>query len=340
MGLLVSHPGNIMYDQFYGGNIQRFARKALNDARFNARIHYHGYNDTRSERVDLSTKPFLDVINPVEEKIRLLNRFDPAAPDLPLLVIFGMPRLLNWLPDEADRNNYSLNGSLHIEEKVRALWEAGYRCAVVPSDLIDNGMLHLDGQGRLMIHGHTFRAVIYLYPEYAKPSSLAFLENYVRHGAALMLEGTATRDFSGRLIGKQFAAIEAGARVTGFNIADVDKLGVSEDPLRAEGGSLEDGSVILTDLTSLQQNAPRNFEIEVDGHRFSGSYEGAFAIKAAKNGSLEKLACGDCNALMRDGREILRLDHPVDLVLRSDGKGGYTAIVSGEPGSNAIHLMQ
>ena len=54
MGLLVSHPGNIMYDQFYGWDIHRFAVKALNDARFDARLHYHGYNDTGRWGADLS----------------------------------------------------------------------------------------------------------------------------------------------------------------------------------------------------------------------------------------------------------------------------------------------
>lgn len=340
MGLLVSHPGNIMYDQFYGRNIQRFAEKALNDARFDARIHYHGYNDTGAWGVDLSSKPFLDTINPVEEKIRLLNRFNPAAPDLPLLVIFGMPRLLNWYPDAADRNNMNVNGSLHIEEKVKALWDAGYRCAVVPSDLIDNGSLRLDAQGRPVIHGHTFRAMIYLYPEYAKPSTLSFLADYVKRGGPLMLEGAATRDFYGRPVAKQFAPIVTGARVTGFNTDDIEKLGVSKDPLRNAGGALEDGSVILTDLPSLQQNTPNSFDIPVNGHRFSGSYEGVFAIKAAKDGTLEKLACGHCGVLQWDGREILSLDHPADLVLKTDGKGGYTTILVGQPGSNAVHVVQ
>ena len=70
MGLLVSHPGNIMYDQFYRWKTQRFAIKALNDAR----IHYQGYNDTGAWGVDLSSTAFLNAINPVEQKIRLLNR--------------------------------------------------------------------------------------------------------------------------------------------------------------------------------------------------------------------------------------------------------------------------
>jgi hypothetical protein len=340
MGLIVSHPGNIMYDQFYGGNIQRFAEKALNDARFNARLHYHGYNDTRPARVDLSTKPFLDVINPVEEKIRLLNRFNPATPELQILVIFGTPRLLNWYPEEPSRNYYDLNGSLQIEEKVKALWDAGYHSAVVPSDLIDNKTLHLDAQGRPVLNGHIFRAIVYLYPEYSKRTTLAFLNSYVQHGGALMLEGEATRDFEGKPIADTFALIQAKALVNGFNLDDIDKLGVTRDPLRAIGGALEDGSMILTDLPSLQQKSPKAFAVNVNGHQFSGTYEGVFAIKTNSRGAIEKLACGECGTLLRDGHQVLSLKAPADLVVLKDGKGGYSAIVSGAPGSNALRITQ
>ena len=341
MGLLVSHPGNIMYDQFYARDIQRFATKAMNDARFDARIHYHGYNDAAGAwGVDLASKPFLDAINPVEHKIRLLNQFNPAAPELPLLVIFGMPRLLNWYPNEADRNNFNVNGSLHIEEKIRALWDAGYRCAVVPSDLIDNNVLHLDAQGQPELYGHTFRAIIYLYPEYSKQSTLSFLDAYVQHGGSLMLEGTATRDFDGKPIGDLFAQIRAKARVNGFTLDDIEKLGIAKDPLRAIGGALEDGSVILTDLPSLQQNSPKAFDVNLNGHQFSGTYEGVFAIKANKDGVIEKLACGECGTLSRDGRQVLSLKTPADLVVLSDGKGGYNAVVSGAPGSNSLQITK
>jgi hypothetical protein len=340
MGLLVSHPGKIMYDQFYGRNIQRFAEKALNDARFNARIHYHGYNDAGAWGVDLSTKPFLDTINPVEEKIRLLNRFDPATPELPLLVVFGVPRLLNWLPEEHDRNNFDVNGSLRIEEKVKALWDAGYRCAVVPSDLIDDGMLRLDAKGRPTIHGRTFLAIVYLYPEYSKRTTLTFLSSYVQRGGSLMMEGTATRDFEGKPIADLFAPILSKARFNGFNVDDVERLGVSKDPLRAIGSSLDDGSVILTDLPSLQQKSPKAFTTNVNGHEFSGTFEGVFAIKASSQGTIQKLACGECGTLSRDGQQVLSLKSPADLVILGDGKGGYHAVVSGAPGSNALHLKQ
>jgi hypothetical protein len=343
MGLLVAQPGKIMYDQFYGRDIHRFAEKAMNDARFDARLHYHGYNDTGRWGVDLSTAPFLAAINPVERKIRLLNRFDPAAPRLPLLVVFGMPALLNWYPDLSARNGYDLNGSLHVEEKVQAIWDAGYRCAVVPSDLIDNGSLKLDQKNRPVLNGHTFQAVIYLYPQYARRSTLAFLDQYTRRGGALMLEGTATRDFDGAPVDEIFAEIAAHARVKQFSpnliVDQIAELGVEKSPLQQTGGELEDGSVILTDLSSLETSQPKVFSVAVNGHSFSGSYIGVFALKAAPDGRILKLACGGCASVSRDGREILRLDHATDVVLNRNAAGAYDAVLLGLPARNSLRLL-
>jgi hypothetical protein len=340
MGLLVSHPGNIMYDQFYGYDLHRFAVKAMNDARFNARLHYHGYNDTGRWGTDLSKPPFLTQQNPIERKIRLLNQFDPAAPELPLLVVFGMPSLLNWYPNEAARNLFDVNGSLHIEEKVQAIWDAGYRCAVVPSDLIDNGSLKLDASNHPTLNGHTFRAVVYLYPEYAKRSTLAFLDRFTQHGGALMLEGSATRDFDGRPIEAAFARIAARARVRGSDIDKIAMLGVKKSPLRDSGGELEDGSIILTDLASLEKNEPKSFAIEVNGHIFSGDYIGVFALRAARDGSIEKFACGGCISLARDGHTILHLQSRADLVLRRSEQSNMDVVIGGADGSNAITVTR
>jgi hypothetical protein len=340
MGLLVAHPGNIMYDQFYGFDIHRFAVKALNDARFDARLHYHGYNDTGRWGADLSQQPFLSSQVPVESKIRLLNQFDPAAPELPLLVVFGMPALLNWYPDASARNVFDVNGSLHIEEEVQALWDAGLRCAVVPSELIDNGALHLDDRNRPTLNGHTFRAIVYLYPQYAKRSTLAFFDQYTRRGGALMLEGTATRDFDGQPIDALFHRIAARARSSSFSVGGIAQLGVEPSPLKDTGGELEDGSVILTDLASLESNRPHSFSVELQHHRFSGAYIGVFALKAAPGGAIEKLACGGCSMLLRDGRPILSLQTPADIVVHRAPSGSYSAVIAGAAGSNRVELWR
>ena len=337
MGLLVAHPGKIMYDQFYGHDLHKFATKAMSDARFNARLHYHGYNDLEYG-VNLASDAFLAQQDPIEYKIRLLNRFDPAAPELPLLVVFGMPALLNWYPDQAARNQYDVNGSLHIEEKAKQLWDAGYRCALVPSDLIDNGSLKLDANNRPVLNGHNFRAIVYLYPQYAKPSTIAFLEQYTQHGGKLMLEGTATRDFNGQPFDSAFKAIASHATVKDFSVDRIAKLGIAPSSLRDTGGELEDGSFILTDLESLEQNRPKAFSIDRNGHRFSGKYIGVFALKTDELGNIEKLACGSCSSLSRDGVEILRLQTPADIVILKTGAGSYDAVIAGAEGSNNIQL--
>jgi hypothetical protein len=80
--------------------------------------------------------------------------------------------------------------------------------------------------------------------------------------------------------------------------------------------------------------------VNVNGHEFSGTYEGVFAIKANGHGTIEKLACGECGTLSRDGQPVLSLKTPADLVVLSDGKGGYNAVVSGVPGSNSIQITR
>lgn len=79
-----------------------------------------------------------------------------------------------------------------------------------------------------------------------------------------MLEGTTTRDFYGRPVDKLFASTAAGALVNGFSIDDVDKLGMTKDPLRPE---------------SLQKHEPKSFEITVNGHQFTGTYESGICIE-------------------------------------------------------------
>jgi hypothetical protein len=337
MGLLVSHPGKIMYDQFYGWDIPPFAVKAMRDALYDARLHYHGYNDTGRWGRDLSSEEFLSVINPVERKIRLLNQFDPAAPELPLLVVFGMPAQLNWFPDKAVRNAFDLNGSLDIEGKVQQIWDAGYRCAVVPSDLIDSGALTLDINNHPVLNGHKFSAMVYLYPQYSKASTLAFLDHYTRAGGSLMTEGSATRDFVGHDVTGHWATIAAHAQVDRFDLARLGELGISRDALAPGGSMLEDGSSLRTDLASIQKNEPKNFQFNLAGHIYTGSFIGTVALKVDEAGRVEKFACGQCSGLQRDGKTILRITKPHDLILRKD-VSGYHMLIQGHEDAVTVTL--
>jgi hypothetical protein len=53
---------------------------------------------------------------------------------------------------------------------------------------------------------------------------------------------------------------------------------------------------------------------------------------------VEKLACGECSTLERDGKTVLTLKHPADVVLWRRPDGGYRVLLEGEPGSNAVGL--
>jgi hypothetical protein len=244
---------------------------------------------------------------------------------------------LNWFPDNAARNPLDLNGSLGIETKVQQVWDAGYRCAVVPSDLIDSGALTLDVNNHPTLNDHKFSAMVYLNPQYSKASTLAFLDRYTRAGGLLMTEGSATHDFLGHVVTGQWATIAAHAQVDHFDPALLGRLGIAKDALAPNGSMLEDGSSLRTDLTSIQKNEPKDLQFSLAGHIYTGSFVGAVALKIDQAGRVEKFACGQCSGLRRDGKTILRIKEPRDLVLRRDASG-YKMLIQGHEDAATITL--
>lgn len=330
MGLLVAHPKPITFDQYYGGILDNFLKKAFQESRFGGRTDYLAWNDTRAGRINMADMDKYAAIHNVELKIRLLNQFNPAAPRLSVLVVFGMPALIDWFPDTAARSAWDMNGRLGIEEKGLAIWRAGYPCALLPSDFIDNGRITFDAQYHPVVNGHRFDALVFLDPQYAKATTLDFLERYTEHGGKLMLEGKATRDFYGNDVSGQFQKIAARATVNGFDVKQLPKLGARRDRM-ADGAFMEDGSVVITDFTSWQKNQAKPFTIKLAGHEFSGSYVGVCALKADTAGNVEKFVCGGFSELKRDGQAIFALEQPADTVInRADG-GEYNAIIVGSP---------
>ena len=326
LGLLVAFKQPVTYDQYYDGTLNTYLKKTFAEARFGGRTHYHAWNDTN--RLNLAAAANLTALRSVEGKIRLLNQFDPAAPKLPLLVVFGMPAQLNWYPDSAHRSSADINNGLHIEEKANALWQAGFPCAVLPSDLIDNGQLTLDAENHPVINGHKFDALVYLYPQYAKPASLEFLERYVQRGGKLMLEGAAILDFSGNDIAARFKKLSAQATVCGFDVAKISQLGVATNTL-PDGAYMEDGAVVLTDFNSWEKKLARPFRLKLAGHEFSGTYIGVCALKVDGGANLQKFACGNFRELRRDGRIICSLPSPADVFIARTTDNKITALVAG-----------
>jgi hypothetical protein len=152
-----------------------------------------------------------------------------------------------------------------------------------------------------------------------------------------MTEGLATHDFLGHDVTKPWAAIVAHARVDHFDPALLGKLGMSRDDLAPDGSMLEDGSSVRTDLPSIQKNEPKDFQFNLAGHVYTGSFVGVAALKVDQAGRVEKFACGQCRELQRDGKTILRIKEPHDLILRRDASG-YHILIQGQQGAATVTL--
>ena len=141
-------------------------------------------------------------------KVRLLNHFNPASPDMDLLIVFGFEAMINWYPDEANRDAYDINdGSIQIFKKASEVWDSGYLNALVPADAIVEGMLGLNEENRPVYNGHVFTSMIFLYPQFSRESTISFLERYVENGGKLMIEGPAEYDYYGKDVSARFQKI-------------------------------------------------------------------------------------------------------------------------------------
>ncbi len=324
MGVAMSHSMNAMYNQFYNIDFNVVEKKALSDLRYGVRTHYHAMHDMRENRSDLLDPVAIAGINKVESCAKVLNKFNPLLPKINLLVIFGIEALQDWYPNEADRGVYDINDKMGIEAKAAEIWNAGYLNALVPSDLITHHILKIGKDGKPVMNGHTFDAVLYLYPQYAKESELKFLEDYINRGGKLMIEGKADHDFDANEISKRFKNIYDKATVRGYSVENLSKLGLQKN-LLSDGCKNEDGSYVFTDFNSLMGDKIAQFNVNIDGDNYSGLYKGLAVIKADKKNGLTKFGANGFKELKRNGKTILSFQAPVDIfVSRINGKLNIT----------------
>lgn len=323
MGVAMAHRMNAMYNQYYDKDLEPVLVKAFSDLRYGVRTHYHALNDHRPNRFDLEEPDAVKGINQIENCARLLNTFNPKLPDIKLLFIFGMEALSNWYPDAKLRGVYDINDKLGIEEKALATWKAGYLNALVPSDVIVDGRLTIRPDGKAVMNGHVYDAIVYLNPQYAREKVLAFLEEYTRKGGKLMLEGSADHDFNATPVAARFAAISSKATVKGFAIADLPKLGIQKN-LLPDGCRNEDGSYTFTDRASLTGPEIATFRVAISGNEYEGDYKGIAVISGNGQG-VTKLAVTGLKELRMNGKPVLRFAAPTDVYVdRRNGKSSFT----------------
>jgi len=310
LGVMFANEKPVIYNMYYHSSPDSICMKAMHDLRYGIRTHYHAIND-KHWGIGLESETFLRKVRPVEEAAALLNRFNPPKPDSRLLVIFGEEALANWFPDHKAKSKYLINQSLKIEEKAIALQKAGYLTTLVPSGLIENGKITLNENNEVIFNNKIFTGVIMLYPEYSREKTLKLLEDYLENGGKLMLEGTAGLDFDGRDVRQRFNKIREKATVKSFDIQQTEKLGIQKNML-PDACLYPDTSVVLTHYESMINNKPVEFNIELDGKQFKGTYTGMLAFKVSGS-EIIKLTSTGLVSISRNNQVILSFKKPQSL---------------------------
>jgi hypothetical protein len=313
MGIGISGSQPVMYNMFYDRDKATMLDEAMKHAAFGVRQHYHAWNDVQGWGKDVRDDDFLEDVTPVEQRIRLLNDFDPAPPRLPVLVVYGFPCLLNWFPDANEKGRLGVrNIGGKMQYTAAKIWAAGYPCASIPSTWIERGLVAVRDDGKVQIKDRLFDAVVFLYPQYSKPSVLSFLKELTDKKGRLMIAGDASLDFYGNNCSELYGTI--ARQSLPFAVENIEQLGVSKNPV-VNGTYLQDGSVVLSDYASIKNKTNTEFNVKIGKHEYSGSYEGIFALKTDKKGNIEKMACGNFKSLRKNGKIILELETPADVLI-------------------------
>ena len=333
MGIAMSYPANAMYNMYYDGNIKRFTTKTLTDLRYGIRTFYHAFND-KQWGIGLEKPEAYNAIKPVENCARLLNLFNPGLPEIKLLVIFGNEALQNWYPNKSARGCYDINSKLKIEEKAIKIWKGGYMNALVPTDLISEGKLKLNGDHKPVLNGHQFDAIIFLYPEYSKESTLKFLENYVNNGGKLMIEGSATHNFEGEDIASRMANICNKAKENRFSVKGIYKLGIVKNAF-SKACKNDDGSFVFTDIKSLWNSKLASFSININNDEYSADFRGLATILVDKQNGLQKFSCANFKELKKNGHVILSLERTADIFVEKK-ENVFQLTISDQEANNKV----
>jgi len=311
LGVGISYPARAVYNMNYGKDMERVWTKSLYDLQFGIRTIYHAVNDG-FWGVAMEEPKVAEIMSKVENSTRLLNRFNPPLPRIKLLVVYGMEAQYNWYPNYSQRGIYDVTSKLGMEGKANSLWQNGYQNIAVATDVINDGRLVINEAGKPTLNGHEFDAVVFLYPQYSKNTTIRFLEDYVNKKGKLLVEGFATMDFEGNDISKTWAKIAEKANSTSFSLANVEKLGVAKNTL-VDGVVNEEGSYTFTNVESLKSDIPATFSVTYKGKTYCGIYKGLAAIKFDSKGNLQTLSATKFLQLKINNKLTMQMSKEADI---------------------------
>ena len=273
LGVMLARNNPIGIDMFYCCEPYNYYNHIVEGARFNSRDYHHAFHDFYwgNSYTDMD---FLQNINKLDLHVSYLNDFQKYFPKMDLLVVYGAAAQNNWYPDYNARNLWDLDGTLCVQEKCEEMWNAGYRCALVPDYAIEDGRITLQN-GKIAFNGHEFTHCVFLYPKYAKKGTYEFLNNAEKNGVKLAVVGKAGIDFEGNEV------ILTAKHYEDFN------LDILQD-LQCEKSAIEGGSVYSDDSFALVTHGiltgeKTEFDFEVAGVRYFGYHTGLLAYRAGES---------------------------------------------------------
>lgn len=261
----------------------------MEGAPFGCREFHHAYWDFNWGQ-SWTEPEFLANIRILDKAVASLNDFQTEYPKTDLLIIYGNSAQNNWYPDHEARNVWDIDGKLHILDKCEDIWQAGYRCALVPDYTITDGRTRIEGN-TINFNGHGFTHLLFLYPKYAKKEVYKFLNDANSAGIPMAVVGRCDIDFDAENV------VMNAPHYDEFSLSLLEEIGCPKSAI--EGGCIyADGSFALVSHGILTgENI--SFDFKVDGVRYSGHHSG---ILAYRKGQVAFATKG--SKLLADGEEI------------------------------------
>ena len=272
MGVLYGAKKPFLEHMFFSPKAEDYYENILDLLPRNTREYHHAYNDDVWGKSWKGDDPaFLANIRKFDAVAARLSPFQAKSlPRIDILVVFGMPGLFNWYPDATARNKWDIDGSLRIGEKATELWNLGYRTALVPDRMIENGQLVLK-DGKFVYNGHAFDRCIFLYPKYSRRAVYDFLNAAADAKMPLAVVGRADIDFEAKPVAFR------GTRYATWSPKIAEDLGATKSAI--PGGSVAaDGSFTLVSRGILD-GRPTEFDFTVDGVRYTGRHTGVLCYR-------------------------------------------------------------
>ncbi len=268
-GVMLACKNPIMFDMYYAKDSKSHYKHIIEGAPYNCREFHHAFNDFYWGSSFRDTE-FLKDIRCLDETVATLNDFQSVYPQIDLLVIYGAAAQNNWYPNYSARNIWDIDGTLHVQQKCDTMWEAGYRCALIPDYAIEDGRVTLK-ENKICFHGYEFSHCLFLYPKYAKKETYEFLNNADKNGVKLAVAGKSGVDFFGD-------KVELTApHFDDFDLEILKEMGCEKSAID-KGCIYKDGSFSLVS-DSLLTNSPTEFDFDLSGKRIHGKHTGLLAFR-------------------------------------------------------------